>query len=346
MFAEPTRTPTPQLRWLMVALAAWASLSWPAMALAEDARPIRVRLHWRNDTSVADCLDEAALARGVEVRLQRPAFVQDAYDLQLDGGVVNERGARVARITLRKADGTLVGKRELESRDPTCRTLDEAVPLSVALMIDYQQRVSRLHVPALPPPAPKPPPPRPAPRPAAAPSEPTTPRWQLGTRVGGGVDAGALPGATWLALAGIELTRGWSMLRADGVFFAPKTATLGPGRVFVTGWGVGASACAVWRHATDVHTAYCLGAEAGRLYLAGSRFMHDSDAVATHARAWGGAEARLRLVGPWWAGVGAQLGTPLVAQRWEFTDERGDPSPLYSSSRVVGRLLLTLGYAR
>ncbi len=337
---------TPRLRWSLAALAGLASLSWPTLALAEDARPIRVLLHWRNDTSAADCIDEAQLARAVEVRLQRPAFVQDAYDLQLDGGVVRERGARVARISLRKADGALIGKRELESRDATCRTLDEAVPLSVALMIDYQQRVSRLHVPALPQSAPPPPPSRPASPPAAAPTGPTTPRWQLGTRVGAGVDAGALPGATWLVLAGVELTRGWSMLRADGVFFAPKTATLEPGRVFVTGWGVGASACAVWRHATDVHTAYCLGAEAGRLYLAGSRFVHDSDAVATHARAWGGAEARARLVGAWWAGVGAQLGTPLVAQRWEFTDERGDPSPLYSSSRVAGRLLLTLGYSR
>jgi hypothetical protein len=334
-----------QRNFLAAAFAApWVLACATRVAQADDARPIRVRLSWTNQTAGADCLNEAGLAKAVELRLRRTAFTTSSPDLLLDGAVVQERGKRVAKITVRRADGELVGHRELESPDPTCATLNEAAPLSIALMIDYQQRVLRLHLPAIEAVAT----PTSQPKPSPAPGQPTPPAaktpWQFGSRAGGAVEAGMLPGLSWSTRIALEASRGWPSLRMEAAWVVPRSAAFDAGDATMTGWTVGVAGCGNWLRKPTFHSALCLGGEGGRLLTSGARFQQNRDGATALGVAWLGVDVFAHVAQDWGLSLGLQGGVPVVRQRFEYTSSTGENPTLFESFPVFGRLSLSIAY--
>ncbi len=320
-------------------LVACLSALAPGTARADEVRPIHVGLRWSNETGDTGCLDQQALATAVEVRLQRSAFSAGTPDLVLEGSIVQEAGKRIARMTLARPDGEVVGRRELESPDLTCSTLNEAVPLSVALMIDYQQRIPRFHVPAIEPPKPPPPAPKPAP-PQPIPSA----GWRFGSRAAFSAETGLLPDVTLAPRAAIEASHAWLSLRLEGAWLVPRTATYDAGAVTLTGWTAGAAGCAQFLQGPALESSACLGGEGGRLFAAGARFRHNRDESATLGNAWLGVEAAVPLTPGWGLLLGLQGGVPLVPQRLEYDASDGQPASLFESAPLFGRASLGFLY--
>ena len=320
-------------------LIASLSVLGPSTTHADEVRPIHVGLRWSNATGDTACLDQQALAKAVEVRLRRSAFLAGAPDLLLEGSLVQEGSKRIARMTLSRPDGEVVGRRELESPDPTCSTLNEAVPLSVALMIDYQQRIPRFHVPAIEPPEP----PRPAPRPAP-PEQVPSPAWRFGTRAGVSAEAGLLPGITLAPRAAVEASHAWLSLRIEGAWLIPRTASYDAGAVTLTGWTAGAAGCAQFLQGPALESSACLGGEGGRLFAAGARFRQNRDESATLGNAWLGVETTIPLTPGWGLVLGLQGGVPLVPQHLEYDAADGQPASLFESSPLFGRVSLGFLY--
>jgi hypothetical protein len=324
-----------------LALLVGLSILGPSTTHADDVRPIHVGLRWSNETGDTACLDQKALAEAVELRLRRSAFLAGPPDLLLEGSLVQEGGKRIARMTLARPDGQVVGRRELESPDPSCATLNEAVPLSVALMIDYQQRIPRFHVPAIEPPErPEPPPPaKPAPR-----EQVPSPAWRFGSRAGISAETGLLPDVTLAPRAAIEASHAWLSLRVEGAWLIPRTASYDAGSVTLTGWTAGAAGCARFLDGPTVESSACLGGEGGRLFAAGARFRRNRDESATLGNAWLGVEAAVPITPGWGLHLGLQGGVPLVPQHLEYDAADGQPASLFESSPVFGRVLLGFLY--
>ncbi len=139
-----------------LALAATA-LSTATAARAEEPRTSS--LSWLRMPGAEGCVTTQALARAVEERLGRSAFVSAAQaDLSVEGSVApRPRGYR-AQITVRDAKGDTLGTREIERDAATCAELTDSIALVVALMIDPDAATKPKPAPAPPPPAPPPPP--------------------------------------------------------------------------------------------------------------------------------------------------------------------------------------------
>jgi hypothetical protein len=325
---------------------AWfsAALCSSTRSDADDTRPIRVHLQWANQTADPTCLDQPRLAQAVELRLQRKAFVPASPDVLLQGVLVQDQSRRIARMTLKRPGGEVVGLRELESPDPTCSTLNEAIPLSVALMIDYQQRVLRLHVPRIePPPSSEPPPPE---KPAPLLEERKHPEtWRLGPRIGVSADLGVLPSMSWSPRIGIDASYAWTSLRVEGAWLVPRTASFTECDVTLTGWTVGMAGCASFLRTPRWGASTCVGAEAGRLLSSGAGFEQNRDGASTLGNAWIGLESLTRFTRDWGVGLGLHGGVPIVPQRFEYTNDLGETPTLFESAPIFGRLFLSLVYS-
>lgn len=311
----------------------------PCEAQQQEMRPIRVRLLWENRTQDPTCIDAKTLVKDVEDRLQRSVFIENNPDLVLEGAVVLEAGKPVVRISLHDANGSPIGRRELESEDRTCSTLNAAVPLSVALMIDYQQSTLRLHVPVVAvAPAPLAAVARPRPKPAVV--QETEP-WQLGFGLGAAAQVGVLPEITWLTTVGMEAIHGRGAFRVEASWLPPRSVSYDVGRVTITGWTVDGSGCGAWLRASGFRSSLCAGFQAGRILEAGAGFDHNNDSAAGVGGLWAGVDAQIPGERSWGMRLGLSGGVPLVRHQIEFTNESGDSQTLYQSSGVYGRLALT-----
>jgi hypothetical protein len=76
------------------------------------------------------------LAERVEQRLERPVFVLDGSSLlSVDGSVQPSTSGFTVRLALSDRSGRVLGERVIESVDPDCRKLDEAVVLVIAVTL-------------------------------------------------------------------------------------------------------------------------------------------------------------------------------------------------------------------
>lgn len=113
-----------------------------AAIVAIAAGPLRAEeprtssLSWLRMPGAEECVTTQALARAVEERLGRAAFVSAAQaDLSVEGSIAPKGAGFAAVITVRDAKGETLGTREI-ARDAKCEDLTESIALVVALMID------------------------------------------------------------------------------------------------------------------------------------------------------------------------------------------------------------------
>lgn len=155
------------------------------------------------------CIGARELAEAVEARLGRPVFVSTARaDLVVEGRIERAEETRwKATFSVTRADGTIVGTRELDVQADSCRKLDQTLAVLVALLIDPEARAE-----------PPPPEPEPEPRPTnvnpPAPSAPppAEPGLHVEVAVGGAALTGSLPEIAPALRAATALRfSGWSL---------------------------------------------------------------------------------------------------------------------------------------
>jgi Outer membrane protein beta-barrel domain len=107
-------------------------------ARAEAPKKDTYALGWTRLAGAEPCIASRDLATGVERSLKRRVFVSAARADRYVEGRVGPRlgGGWTAAVQIADAKGRILGTRELMSDGPNCRDLDDAITLSVALMID------------------------------------------------------------------------------------------------------------------------------------------------------------------------------------------------------------------
>lgn len=198
-----------------------ATLASSHGALASPRRG--ARLVWARGAGAEGCVGVAGLTEDVKARLGYDAFVLPA-ELEIEGTAQRTARGFRADLTFRRADGSPIGKRELESRDKDCRSIGEAVAVAITVAIDPDS-------PAVAVPAVEEPPAEladAAPLPAATPPEVASPRARGRLSLAGGATAGLLPGlmpmarlrAAIFVTERLELGAGvtWSPEAREGIY--------------------------------------------------------------------------------------------------------------------------------
>ncbi|HEY8075289.1 MAG TPA: hypothetical protein VIF62_14290 [Labilithrix sp.] len=96
-------------------------------------------LSWLRMPGADSCIATQALARSVEDRLGRPGkvFVSAAQaDVSVEGRIEKKKEGWHAVISIRDAQGALLGTRELDRPDPSCDAMSEPLAFVIAVMID------------------------------------------------------------------------------------------------------------------------------------------------------------------------------------------------------------------
>jgi hypothetical protein len=155
---------------------------WSRAGFALDAKP-RVALELKRGEGTDKCIQSAAVEHAVERRLRRPVFAsKDAADLGIEVALAREPdGAWSAKLVLRGRDGSEIGSRELDTHASHCSSLDDALVLVVALLVDSPEARAQTSKAAAVPPTSATPSPAEAPKPPPNPSPPNAP--QVGSRI-------------------------------------------------------------------------------------------------------------------------------------------------------------------
>jgi hypothetical protein len=257
--------------------------TWTESARAADAALEPSTLRLVRAPGAESCPDEAELARAVDRRLGRPAFVSaDQAQLTLETSIEPApAGGFRARITLVRGDAS-VGQRELESAEPECAALAEKVSLALALTIDpdaplaeppQEQPASEPEPlpPPLPPPAAPPPPLAPPPPPAKAEVDP----FQIDVEGAAVIATGTVPHlAPGVAMRGRLFLPEFPVgAEIEGAYFPDKALESAPGKGadFALAYA-GLSLCTRSSRGSPIAVSLCVGADAGVLSAQGYGF--------------------------------------------------------------------------
>lgn len=290
-----------------------------------------VALSVQRGAGTDDCLAQSRLQRGVERRLRRKVFVDEAQAALRFVVRFERRGAEVeARITITSADGTSRGSRTLVTSNH-CSSLDDSLALSLALLVDQPPDPEPEPAPAPEPkPLDSPSPPAPSPPPRAVieiPPDVVAPRepWHVSAGLGAASSFGVLPGlapalTAWLGVTPRRLVP--VTLRGEWFFARRAERDSGSGAEFrLLRAELRVCPTVVENEARELGV--CVGQRLGWLRVAGYGFDHDlAEGRLTFALGLG-AVLRQRLVGP--VSLRAYLGVevPVVRDRFTSAGENG-----------------------
>lgn len=279
-----------------------------------------------------DCLEAKALERAVERRLTRRVFVTGAQaGLRLRVSFVQVQQAYEAKIELSNPDGASRGTRVL-STSGHCSKLDDALALSVALLVDEPPEPEPATTP-LPEPAPSP---QLQPQPAVAkrieiPAEVAAPRepWQVGLALAAKGAWGILPGLRPALSLQLVLTppRFWSIrLQAEGYLATRAERDADSGARFQL-WRAGLALCPALARSEGHRLGLCVGQQLGWVTVEGYGFDRNASERRLSYALTAGGEATLRLLGPVSARGYLGLELPLLRDRFASGGER--PTDLF-----------------
>jgi hypothetical protein len=180
MSSSGRRTGAP--RWSAALFAVATLTAWPLAAAPRRG----ARLAWARTEEAERCINAQSLQEDVIARLGWNPFVLPR-DLEMEGTMARTRTGYRADLRFRDATGQPLGRRTLESREPTCRDLGEAVAVAITVAIDPDAVPTR---PATDKVEPEPPPPSPPP---AEPAHPGERRPRVRVSLMGGAGAGVVP---------------------------------------------------------------------------------------------------------------------------------------------------------
>lgn len=113
------------------------ALSWSAPAAAA---PRSAALSWVRAPGAETCITLPELATRVEQRVAGLSFVPAAEaEINVEGSIARETHGWAARLVISDTRGQVLGRRELGSSKPDCRSIDDALVLVIALALDPNQ---------------------------------------------------------------------------------------------------------------------------------------------------------------------------------------------------------------
>ncbi len=315
---------------------------------AKGAGPsLTASLAWARADGAEECIAAPQLAKDIEARLGREVFVSPAVaEVTVEGSVAAlvppQKGFRASFRVLDKS-GAVLGSRQVESHEASCRALDDRASLIASILIDDAERVRHPEPPPLAPPsAPIPPVVPPASSPQPEPKKPQAPKsepgWAFGVDVGLGMTSGLQPGAG-LGVAAtfvVRPPRFGAFFFGAGLFPETRTST-------ARGAEVGADAqygtigvCPLVGSGGRLDGMLCAGMLLGALRAQGTGFDESyGDRVAT-VSALLGARGALRIVGPLALSLG--LGAHVGLVRAEVTYREANESRVAFSTAPAGIL--------
>jgi hypothetical protein len=326
----------------LLALAQTAAAADPAPPAAQA--PVSFRWSFVRLPGAESCPGAEKIAAGVRSRLGRDPFANDA-ERNIEGSVSRDGQVWRAQLSVIGPQGTVLGSRELQSSEPDCTTLADAVTLAVALVIDPRaafappssEPAPAAATPAAPLPVPAPVEPPPlvsGPAPAAPPMRPGPARVAgpaLAFALRGALAVGLLPGAAFgVESAGeLGLAARWGL--SAGISYFPEARTSDAGFAF----GISAGFLGL-----------CVGAvqtRAARLALCGEGQLGAMHAVVYSVRplppgdhVWAGVRVgpRLRVLlgSSLWLEAGALALAPLLRHEFALKDQQ---DPVFQSSRLT-----------
>jgi hypothetical protein len=291
------------LRGCALALAASLAALCPARAVAETAHRSS-SLSWSRLPGAEGCIGSLELARAVENRMGRSLFASPARaELAVEGRAQRRANGYQATLSVARADGTLIGTRELAVDGPDCRLMDEGLIVMLALMIDPDGREPP---PAEPPPRQR----REAPR---APEPARSPR--PGLTSGAFVASGILPSPALGAALAFDVMpfEDWRFEARAGATLPVDTHRAGLARSLRAAFGA-VSACPTLLATGAFRGEACGGVEL--TYLSATDGADGPSATAAAILA--GLVATLRLADPLFVVVDATAEVPLERARFTY----------------------------
>jgi hypothetical protein len=343
-------------RWVLplcaaLALEQRAAGAEPEHAIAEA--PASFRWSFVRLAGAESCPGAERIAAGVRSRLGRDPFANDA-DRNIEGSVVRDGQVWRAHLSVIGPEGAVLGSRELQSSEPDCTTLADAVTLAVALVIDPRAAFAPPSAEPVPPvaatppatplpvpveqrppvtamPATAPPPPLPvAPAPADSP---------LAASLRGALALGLLPRAAFGVESAGEVRLAARFSLSVGVSYFPEVSTSDGGFAF----GLSAAfvgLCVGTAQTRAARLAVCAEGQLGAMHAV----VYSVRPLPPGDHLWGGARVgpRLRLLlgGALWLEAGGMAQAPLVRHAFVLKDEQ---DPVFQSSPLtfVGTLGLS-----
>jgi hypothetical protein len=316
---------------------------------ARAEEPATAALHFVRLPGTEDCVDGRTLAQRVERELGRQVFTSPATaGIFIEAAASRNEVGYAVVLRIFDAQGKALGTREVRSDKGECAELGDTVALVLAVMVDPEAVLSALSG------AEKTPEPAAATVPAAPPLrievESKDPRvrppvaeaalfsrgaWgflpELGLGFGVAVSALTLPHVT---------------LRVEGTGYLDQKARLsaseGGTRLRLLLGGL--FACPLVRESGRLVFSGCGGLEAGAMQSQGFGLdpteKDQTDGLVNAAARLG---ARLRIAGPLFVNLGANLSVPLVRTLYQATRADGSTAELFEASAVA--IALDLGLA-
>ncbi|WP_437675784.1 hypothetical protein [Sorangium sp. So ce131] len=346
----------------LVAAAVLLAAPRPARGFSDET----VALSWVRLPGAEACVGARALAQAVEARLGRAALVPAGRaDLTIEARIEPARaGGWRAVIAVADASGALLGRREIATRSPRCKAIEDDLALAIALMIDPEAKLS-----PGPPPAPVAAAPLPAPLPAERPPEvlvqrvlipasppppqvvvqrilvPPPPPDPLRVDVGVGpaFGLGLLPalGAAAALRARLSPPR-LPAFELGALLWAPSEAAVGPSGARFS-WAEGFVSVCPLEVGAATRLSACAAVRAGALSAGGFGF--DAELSEDRLTVNGALEARAaqRLLGPLTAAGGFALVVPFVRDTFYYTDAEGADRRVFRMAPLGGTVEILLG---
>lgn len=349
------------------------------LASADGGRP--ASLGWVRAPGAESCIGSTALAKAVEARLGKSALVPASRaEVSIEGRIAPMEGKAGYQVALTVADdaGKILGTRSLARESADCRSLDEDVVLTVALLIDPDAAlapppkptsssasvVSNVPVVTSAPvggglsnpgaaagsgtvaPLAKTPPPMPSPPGDQGTTKTARTPWNAAFLAGPALSFGALPnvgvGGTIRALITPVPVFAFEL---GGSVWAPQTASFGgAGGDFFLATGA-ITACPLTGVTRGFRYAACAGVEAGLLHAGGVGFpielQRDNPVVN------GLLELRVvrPFVGPFGASLGLGLSLPFLQRQYYYLDPATSAErEVFQTSPIIGLVDLLAGF--
>jgi hypothetical protein len=289
-----------------------------------DTNAPAASLSFTRDRDADTCITARDLARKVEERLGRSAFVSAAQaDLFVEANVTRSGRGWRATVSATRANGEKIGVRALKTADKLCHALDDDLILVVALIIDPNASTS---------PSPEPTAPPPSPIYVEVPVPAPPPRWSYDARVAGALFVNVLSSA----VPGLEASfaakppGAWPIEIGAAATAVSRTENVGRGADlrFVAG---SLAVCPELFVSTAFRAQLCAGAYVGALLVDTFGLGGDENALVVDPflRLRGG----VRLAGPLFAVL--DFGGMVALSRPHFTYTQLDTTSLQVDTREL-----------
>ncbi|HKP57186.1 MAG TPA: hypothetical protein VJV78_10710 [Polyangiales bacterium] len=329
----------------------------------------RPALHWSRGEGAETCIDPRRLAQRVEA-ITGPVFVSaTSADSSIEAHVEHKApNVFSVRVATANAAGATLGSRTLEFRAASCREIDAAVALVIAVTIDpalgadglpeevlgisdteeapepalLAQLQQQPHIIAAPrvtkaapihEPPPSAPPPERAPRP-----------WQIDLEAALAWGAAPTLAAGLLAAGSLALSRSVDFLVQLQAATGLGSQSIDEKRSVSGGsLGLGVLACPRWALSQRFALRGCGGAFGGVAIASGHGFTDDQVGVLPRYGAVVRLDATLELSGSWQLIAAAAVTLDLATGKFVYRDDPGSPEQAYAPATLALQIGLGLG---